>query len=88
MSIKLIVIPWFELLIDALWKNKSQMMKNENFDFPDYGGLPKNISNKLTSEHVDFLQEHLINLLSSHKTKKQFAKELAEKLTSGIVSVK
>jgi hypothetical protein len=27
------------------------------FDFPDYGGLPDNISQRLTGEQVDYLQE-------------------------------
>lgn len=88
MSIKLIIVPWFEKLIDALWKNKSQMMKDKSFDYPDYGGLPKNVSSQLTPEHIVFLQEHIINLLGSYRTKTQFARRLTEELTNGIVSVK
>jgi hypothetical protein len=88
MSIKLKIVPWLELLVDALWKNKSQMMKDRSFDYPDYGGLPKDVSDQLTSEHVDFLQENVIDILGSYRTKKQFAKRLVEDLTSGFVSVK
>ena len=29
------------------------------FDYPDYGGLPKYISSRLSSDEVDFLQEQL-----------------------------
>lgn len=88
MSIKLTIAPWLEPLIDALWKNKSQIMKDRNFDYPDYGGLPDSISKQLMSDHVDFLQENIINLLGSYRTKKQFAKRFAEDFSSGIVSIK
>lgn len=88
MSIKLKIVPWLEPLIDAFWKNKSQMMKDKSFDFPDYGGLPKDISKHLTPEHVDFLQENIINILGSYRTKTQFARRLIEDLTNGFVSVK
>lgn len=90
MSIKLIIVPWLELLIDALWKNKNQMMKDDDFsfDYPDYGGLPVSISNQLMPEHVDFLQENIIHLLGSYRTKKQFARKFTEDFSNNIVSVR
>lgn len=88
MSIKLKIAPWLEPLIDALWKNKSQMIKDRSFDYPDYGGLPKNISDQLPPGVVDILQDSVISFLESYRTKKQFAKKLAEELTNEIVSVK
>lgn len=44
--------------IDWLNKNKYIITKEYyEFDYPDYGGLPKKISNRLTSEAVDYIQE-------------------------------
>jgi len=48
----------FKQLIDHLWKNRELLFnKNFLFDYPDYAGLPKQVSQKLTSTVVDVIQE-------------------------------
>jgi len=53
----------FDEMTEFLWKNRKQYandMKQElnpsEFDFPDYGGLPKYICSKLSPEAVDAMQ--------------------------------
>jgi hypothetical protein len=42
-----------------LRKNKNKIRKTQwdYFDFPDYWGMPKSISYRLSSDEVDWLQE-------------------------------
>jgi hypothetical protein len=46
-------------LIKAVdWLNKHTC--TDEFDFPDYGGMPKNISDRLFSDEVDWIQSFII----------------------------
>jgi hypothetical protein len=48
----------FKQLVDHLWKNRELLFnKNFLFDYPDYAGLPKQISQKLTTIAIDIIQE-------------------------------
>lgn len=40
-------------------KNKKSLKPQDIFDYPDYWGMPKSISNKLTGDEVDWLQAEL-----------------------------
>ena len=47
-----------------LWlaKNRRRLEKEKSpysFDYPDYWGMPKNISSRLSSENVDWIQEEV-----------------------------
>lgn len=52
-------IKLFEQLVDELWKTRDQWQIKDgfvgeiDFDYPDYGGIPKRLSNRLSSEIVD-----------------------------------
>jgi hypothetical protein len=53
----------FKRIVDHIWKHKQKFTKwsrtNEwiyEFDFDDYGGLPETISDHLSSEAVDAMQ--------------------------------
>lgn len=92
-------VDWLEPLIEYLWKHRKELMANAeydsnygipyiDFDYPDYGGLPKKISNRLYSSHVDIIQEHLFNMLNISKTKRVFAKTMCYHLTMDMVKVK
>jgi hypothetical protein len=50
---------------------------DEQWDFPDYGGLPKRISNTLSSEAVDAMQDII---QSSYSRKRDFVKAYKERL--------
>jgi hypothetical protein len=39
--------------------NTKNLNDIEYFDFPDYAGLPKSVSNKLSTDEVDFLQTEI-----------------------------
>lgn len=38
--------------------NTKTMQQHEEFDFPEYGGMPKKLSFKLSSETVDLIQDN------------------------------
>lgn len=42
--------------IKWLKDNKTKINTDDVFDYPDYWGLPKSISNKLSSDEVDYIQ--------------------------------
>lgn len=42
-------------------RKKSFIIQPGYFDFPDYWGMPKSISSRLTGDQVDFLQEQTYN---------------------------
>ena len=77
----LIKIPkYIEETINFCWENRKSLILPledgnvlwSNFDYPDYGGLDKKYSYKLTSGVVDWIQEYLPNI----KTKKQVANNI------------
>lgn len=74
-------------MIDHLWDVKKKLAEEDfYFEYPYYAGLPKKISNQLTSDVVDILQEELFLWLENSKTKTQFAKKLSLQL-AGILSL-
>lgn len=75
-------IKTFEEMIDILWKNRKQTFDKEYiFDFPEYGGLPKKIANKLASDVVDIIQVfYSADMIKDFKTKTQFRNVLKEQL--------
>lgn len=81
----------FTKAVDYLWNNRKELKKKfynkdepkpweyQVFDYPDYYGMPKRISNKLDGDFVDALQRNTYLLLKGEfKTKKEFIKELLE----------
>jgi len=38
------------------WLNKNKKQATEIFDFPDYCGMPKSISSRLSVDEVDWIQ--------------------------------
>lgn len=88
MSIKFSIAPWLEPLIDALWKNKSQIVKENKFEYPDFGGVPKEIVEQLGADIVDLLLDSPLYLLKGSNTKKSFARALCATITNGVVDVK
>lgn len=51
-----------------LWVEETQFGSLESmFDFPEYGGLPKKISNKLSSDCVDVIQDYVFDVISGEK---------------------
>jgi hypothetical protein len=50
----------FEALVDELWEKRNQFVENDfEFDYPDYGGIPDKLINKLSSEAIDAVQQCL-----------------------------
>ena len=47
-----------EEVVQWLWINRKDLSKQDYFDFPDYCGMPKHLSNKLSSQTVDRIQDH------------------------------
>jgi hypothetical protein len=47
---------FIKFVVNFLIENRLQYDKEYIFDFPDYGGLPKNIWNRLPSDLVDVIQ--------------------------------
>lgn len=43
-----------------LWDNRQQIVENYTvFDYPDYGGLPKELSDGLSPDTVDAIQQEI-----------------------------
>ena len=75
----------FEDMIEFLWSNRENLKADKidghyYFDYPNYGGLPKRISNKLSSEVVDRMQELLYDLDYLFQNKLRFRKLMRESL--------
>jgi hypothetical protein len=78
----------FKAIVDHLFPIRKEFFAqrpsggSRDFDYPDYGGLPKRISNRLSSEAVDALQSILdmkfLNKRDFAKTYKQSLKDLGE----------
>lgn len=79
------ISPWFSEMVDVLWDNRAELTyppenqddPDNTFDYPNYGGLPKRISNKLQSDTVDMIQENQ-DWLFKCRTKKEFTRHLVE----------
>lgn len=74
----------FEEMVEILWKNRNAELRDEtygyNFDYPDYGGLPKRISNRLSGEAVDRIQDELCFPDDLFKSKAVFKRKMRELL--------
>jgi len=47
----------FNAIVDALWANRERINDGEgDFDYPDYGGIPRRLYDKLTPDFVDAVQ--------------------------------
>ena len=46
----------YQQAVSWLLKNKEAIDKSEYFDYPDYWGMPKEISYQLSSDEVDAIQ--------------------------------
>ncbi|HVI42673.1 MAG TPA: hypothetical protein VM577_18645 [Anaerovoracaceae bacterium] len=99
MSIKLVIQPWLESLIDVLWKNKSQIIKILNdrtrhrIDIDSCStellGIPEEILEEFPhSDFIQMLNEIVPDILDESRTKKAFARKLAESITDGVVTVR
>ncbi len=73
-------------MLEHFWNVRRKIISGEiDFEYSDYGGLPKRISNKLPSEMVDVIQEEIVNWIELSQTKKQFMKIAAEHLSRGLI---
>ena len=77
----------FDEIINFLWANRKRLLaeieKSEFhdsiFDEPDYCGLPKKLSNKLSTDFVDAIQQAIYTLVEDPKLKKDsFARICAQ----------
>lgn len=48
-------------------KNKIQIHFNYEFDYPDYWDMPKKISDNLTPDEIDWLQEQTFEWWENHR---------------------
>ena len=49
----------------AVWLFENKNNKHEYFDYPDYAGMPKKLSKKLSSYDTDCIQENWDSILAS-----------------------
>ena len=85
----------FQKITDGIWQNRNSFFdKNEGvveFDYPDYGGLPIDVTSKLSPESVDAMQSIWIQVVGydfsgnccnekRFKNKRQFASSFKNKM--------
>jgi hypothetical protein len=70
-----------ERVVDHLWERRAEYRGEEprDFDFPDYGSLPKSISYKMSPEFVDAIQ-HYVGRMDRYKRKRDFRSGLIQGL--------
>lgn len=70
----------FQRIVDHVFPTRKLYNKEGEdlqWDYPDYGGLPKNISDTLSSEAVDAMQDIIQD---SFKRKRDFARAYRDRL--------
>jgi hypothetical protein len=87
MSVKYKIADWLEPVIDSIWKDKSQVIKN-NEVFYMLEGVPEELQEELTEDVKIILTENSYKLLVESRTKTQFANKLCYVLTNGVVGTK
>lgn len=86
---KLQFVPWLEEMIDHFWAQRNKILDEDfEIDYPDYGGLPRRISGKLSVDLVDAIQYELKQCLWNTHSKKEFAVQLMDVLSRGLIKVK
>lgn len=94
MSFKIKIQPWLEPLMDFLWKDKSRVIKNIDQEIVDWSEvIPKEIMTEILEEELapnvlNLLDENVVDLLQTSRTKTMFAKRLINILTNGVIFVK
>lgn len=81
---------WLEPLILHLFENRpisDEEISEYCFDYPDYGGLPKKIVKKLTSDQLDIIQEYCGHWFEI-KNFNSFRKTVAHDLSHGTIIIK
>lgn len=70
----------FQRIVDHVFPTRKKYSNDgddEQWDYPDYGGLPKSISMTLSSEAVDAMQDII---QSSYNRKRDFARAYKNRL--------
>jgi hypothetical protein len=70
----------FQKIVDCVYPTRNLYSEDgdaRQWDYPDYGGLPKSISNKLSPEAVDAMQDII---QSSYNRKRDFARAYKNRL--------
>jgi hypothetical protein len=76
----------FNVVVDCLYPIRRSFYTETGklFDFPDYGGLPKKVSNKLSPEAVDAMQQVLAGIggevSCDFRSKREFIRAFRERL--------
>lgn len=92
---KFVIASWVAPLIDALWKNKSAILKeNRGNLFPEaefiniqYIGVPPELLDQISPGVLEILPNLTLSYLVS-RTKTEFAKQLTMALTREMVTIK
>jgi hypothetical protein len=78
-------IKHFNQTRDFLWDNRKKFLYGSSercqFDFPDYAGMPRKLSNKLSVDDVDAIQQAIASL-GKNWNKSSFSEELMRSLLS------
>jgi hypothetical protein len=92
------LVNWLNPLVDWLWNNKNYIIEQrdnnierpgDRFGFevfyPEYGGIPDEISQYLSNKHCDILSKYTISLLESYPDKNKFGQKICNELTNSTV---
>lgn len=71
----------FDEIVELLWFNRKAILADDNgFDSPNYGGLPARLSDKLSTDFVDAIQEAFDSMRLGSMTMAQFVRLCAKHL--------
>jgi hypothetical protein len=94
------LVSWLEPLVEWLWENKQYILQQDdnNFErpgdrfgfevfYPEYGGIPDEISNHLSNKQADILSKYTVFLLRSYTDKQQFSQKICDELTNSTIII-
>ncbi len=92
------LVNWLNPLVNWLWDNKEIILQQDDNDFerpgdrfgfeifyPEYGGIPAEISENLLVKQTDILNRWVVFSLRNYKEKQQFCQKICDELTNSTV---
>jgi hypothetical protein len=91
---------WVKPLIDWFWLERIRILKDVSDNiklvgdyygfqvyYPEYGGMPKFISNQLNDLHLDLINKYIVSILTDYPKEKDFKKKFLSILTNSTIKL-
>ena len=92
------LVNWLNPLVEWLWDNRAFVLQQDDDNierpgdrfgfevfYPEYAGIPDEISQHLTNKQMDILNKYTVFFLRNYSERHQFCQKICDELTNSTV---